>query len=37
MDHSSTVYLMGPDGKFLANYDQTMDPDALAAALKAYL
>jgi len=37
MDHSSTVYLMGPDGKFLANYDQTMDPGALAAALRAYL
>ena len=37
MDHSNTVYLMGPDGKFLANYDQTMDPGALATALKAYL
>ena len=37
MDHSSTVFLMGPDGKFLANYDQTMDPGALAAALRAYL
>ena len=37
MDHSSTIYLMGLDGKFLANYDQSMDPAALAAALRAHL
>ncbi|MGA7676363.1 MAG: SCO family protein [Rhizomicrobium sp.] len=34
MDHSSQIYLMGPDGKFIANYDETLGPDGLAQALK---
>ena len=34
MDHSSQIYLMGPDGKFIAYYDETLGPDGLAAALK---
>jgi cytochrome oxidase Cu insertion factor (SCO1/SenC/PrrC family) len=34
MDHSSHIYLMGPDGKFLAVYDETLGPDGLAAALQ---
>ena len=34
MDHSSQIYLMGPDGKFIAAYDQTFGPDRLAAELK---
>jgi len=37
MDHSSQIYLMGPDGKFLADYEESLGPDALAAALKAQL
>ncbi len=34
MDHSSTIYLLGPDGKFVTYYDETIGPDALAAALR---
>lgn len=34
VDHSNTIYLMGPDGHFIANYVETMGPDKLAAALK---
>ncbi len=34
MDHSSQIYLMGPDGKFIADYDETLGPDGLAKALK---
>ncbi len=34
MDHSSHIYLMGPDGKFIAIYDETLGPDGLAEALK---
>ncbi|MEI9996045.1 MAG: SCO family protein [Rhizomicrobium sp.] len=35
MDHSNVIYLMGPDGKFLAYWDDTaIGPDALAAALR---
>ncbi|MBU6298020.1 MAG: SCO family protein [Alphaproteobacteria bacterium] len=37
LDHSSQIYLMGPDGKFIANYDETLGPDGLAAALRKYL
>jgi protein SCO1/2 len=37
MDHSSQIYLMGPDGKFIANYDETLGPDGLADALKKQL
>jgi protein SCO1/2 len=34
MDHSNHIYLMGPDGKFIAVYDETIGPDGLAEALK---
>jgi len=34
MDHSSHIYLMGPDGRFIAVYDETLGPDGLAQALK---
>jgi protein SCO1/2 len=34
MDHSSHIYLMGPDGKFIAVHDETLGPDGLAQALK---
>jgi protein SCO1/2 len=34
MDHSSTIYLMGPDGSFVANYDESLGPAGLAAELK---
>ena len=37
MDHSSHIYLMGPDGKFIAVYDETLGPDGLAAALQKQL
>ena len=35
LDHTSVVYLMGPDGKFVTYYDDTsVGPDALAEDLK---
>jgi len=34
MDHSSTIYLMGPDGRFVTHYDESIGPDALAEDLK---
>lgn len=34
MDHSSIVYLMGPDGRFLKHFTYTTDPAKLADALK---
>ncbi len=35
LDHSSVIYLMGPDGKFVTYYDdESIGPDALAADLK---
>jgi cytochrome oxidase Cu insertion factor (SCO1/SenC/PrrC family) len=34
MDHSSTIYLMGPDGKFIDHYDESIGPDALAKELR---
>jgi protein SCO1/2 len=38
MDHSSVIYLMGPDGKFVAYWDDTsIGPDALAKEIKAKL
>lgn len=37
MDHSSHIYLMGPGGKFIANYDETLGPDGLAEALNKLL
>jgi len=34
MTHSNTIYLMGPNGKFLTHYDEAIGPDTLAARLK---
>ncbi|MFQ5466740.1 MAG: SCO family protein, partial [Kiloniellaceae bacterium] len=37
MDHSTMVYLMGPDGRLLTYLPNAMDPDALAARIREYL
>lgn len=37
MDHSSIIYLMGPDGRFLKHFAYTTDASALAAGLKTAL
>jgi len=38
LDHSNVIYLMGPDGKFVAYWDDTaVGPDQLAAELRARL
>jgi protein SCO1 len=38
MDHSSVIYLMGPDGKFIAYWDDTaIGPDKLADDIRAKL
>ncbi len=34
MDHSSVIYLMGPDGRLVRYYDELISPDALAKDLK---
>jgi len=34
MDHSSVIYLMGPDGKMISFYDEAVSPDDLAKDLK---
>jgi protein SCO1/2 len=34
IDHSSTVYLMGRDGRFVTFYDETTGPDAMADDLR---
>jgi protein SCO1/2 len=34
MDHSSTIYLMGPDGRFITHYDESIGPYALSQDLK---
>ena len=34
MDHSSVLYLMGPDGKLVSFYDEAVSPDDLAKDLK---
>lgn len=34
MDHSSVIYLMGPDGKLVSFYDEAISPDDLANELK---
>ncbi|MBU6442357.1 MAG: SCO family protein [Alphaproteobacteria bacterium] len=33
VDHSNAMYLMGPDGKFVTSYTETMGPDKLAEAI----
>ena len=30
MDHSSVIYLMGPDGKFVTEYNEVADPQKIA-------
>ena len=38
MDHSSVIYLMGPDGKFIAYWDDTaIGPDKLADEIRSKL
>ena len=37
MDHSSILYLMGPDGKFIKHFTYTTDAKGLAEALKKVL
>ncbi len=34
MDHSSVMYLMGPDGKMISFYDEAISPDDLAKDLR---
>jgi cytochrome oxidase Cu insertion factor (SCO1/SenC/PrrC family) len=35
MDHSSVIYLMGPDGRLVSFYDELISPDALEKDLRA--
>ena len=37
MDHSSVIYLMGPDGSLVSFYDDVTEPEELAKQLKAKL
>ena len=37
MDHSSVIYLMGPDGNLISFFDEVTEPEKLAKALKAKL
>jgi cytochrome oxidase Cu insertion factor (SCO1/SenC/PrrC family) len=37
MDHSSVLYLMGPDGRMISFYDEAISPDEMAKELKAKL
>ncbi len=37
MNHSSFIYLMGPDGRFIALFRQGMSPQDIAAGIKARL
>ena len=37
MDHSSVIYLMGPDGKFLAHFNHQTDGAAMAERMKSLL
>jgi protein SCO1 len=37
MDHSSLIYLMGPDGTFLTDYDESLGADGMAALLRKWL
>ncbi len=37
VNHSSRIYLMDPDGRFVGVYDETLGPDGLAKALRARL
>ncbi len=37
VDHSGVIYLMGPDGRFVTYYEETIGPDGLAADLRGRL
>ena len=37
VDHSAILYLMGPDGKFVAHFTHGISPDELAAGLKKHV
>ncbi|MBI1260112.1 MAG: redoxin domain-containing protein [Rhizobiales bacterium] len=37
MDHSSIVYLMGPDGQFLSFFPPATSPDEIAAKIKSFI
>lgn len=37
MDHTSVIYLMGRDGKFLAHFTHDASPDDIAARIREYL
>jgi protein SCO1/2 len=37
IDHSSVIYLMGPDGKYVRHYDEAISPDDLAKDLEKQL
>ncbi len=37
MDHSSVLYLMGPDGRLVSFYDEAISPDALVKELRGKL
>jgi protein SCO1/2 len=37
MDHSSVIYLMGPDGKFLTHFSTQTDAETMAAKIKSLL
>lgn len=37
MDHSSFIYLMGPDGAYLTHFDHGAEPEQIADSLKRYI
>ncbi len=37
VQHSSFIYLMGPDGKLLTLFPPIMDPEQMAAAIRGYM
>ena len=37
MDHTSLIYLMGPDGAYLSHFGHTAQADEIAAGLRQYL
>lgn len=37
VNHSSVIYLMGPDGQLVSYYDNPLSPDQLAAAIKQHI